>query len=297
MAKRQTSSYYGQLQDLSKYWNIQPDGGQCQGPTDVLLWFVALWTMSGLWALLLGSRDVRSFIRGKLDFESPFKTKKGNYICACVGSLVLHICMTIATGYVFGGSDNLLNPTLAWFVRPLPTVPTILISFFDQHTFKQNNIELSTVDTFYSIFSIGLIGQVASLALPLSEDQSTSSGQLESYGQAIAVLQGGSAVGMVAWILTLLFLAAGVALGAKVTIVKRFFCGATQGKFLPILLCLIFLRLLGDFLLWSGAALLIPSVFCPTDYMTAVVSVIWALVVPVADHLWRAAFTFDSDTD
>jgi hypothetical protein len=148
---------------------------------------------------------------------------------------------------------------------------------------------LFTVDTFYSIFPIALIGQIASLTLP--------SVQWASYGQAVAVLQGGSVVGMIAWILTLLFLAAGVALGAKVTIVKRFFRSVTPGKFLLFLLCLIFLRLLGGFLLWSGAALFSPSVFCPTDYMIAVVSVIWALVVPVVDHLWRTAFEFDSDTD
>jgi len=199
VSKRQSSSSDDSLLRIFQYWNTQPDGGQCQSASDVLLWFVSIWAATGLWALVLGSRDMRSFIWKKLDFGSSSLGRPGNFICACAGSFVLHFCMTVATAYVLGGSNNLLNPMLAWSIRPLPTLPTVIITLFDQHAFENNSRALLTVEMFYSFFPIALIGEVASLALPLSKDASIYSGDLAGYQQAVALLQGGAAIDIIAW--------------------------------------------------------------------------------------------------
>jgi hypothetical protein len=272
---------YDPLQDLTKYWSIYSDGGQCQNYTDTLLWFVSIWVMTGLWALLLGNRDLHLFLRKKWGLGNVFSSKTISCVWSCGGSSVLHIGMTIVTGYIFGGADNILNPTLAWFIRPLPTLPTVMLTTFDGGAFQQSNEEMLMTEIFYSIFPIALIGKIASLTLTLSKDASTYSGQIGSYGQSIALLQGGSAVDMLAWILNL------VNLAYLVTALKQ--TNRAIG-----LVC-VALRLLGGFLVWSGATLMIPSVFCPTNYMISVVTVIWGVFVPVVDHLWRAALKYEPD--
>jgi len=271
--------------------------GQCPRLSTILLWFVSLFTISAIWVLLLGSIHLRRYVRKRTKRFPPFEQSFFNSAIGMGGSLILHIGMTILTAEVFSQAQahaGLQDIAMAWFARPMPAIPAILVALFDLEAFSQNIAEIMLVESVQGLVPVALYWKIAIGMITFDSRAPIYISSNHDYMLGYALLKCGVGICISIWV-GILALAVAVMFEptpswSHVRTAKGFSKLKSSSKRLLIFfLCAACLRILGGFFLWGGALLLDPSAFCPTLPMMQDVTVIW-IFAPVIDHIWRGYF-------
>jgi len=284
---------------ITIFLNVTPDNGQCFNPPEVFLWFTSMIVISCTWSLLFGSLDFRKILqRLKIPL---FEDKSINYCISLSGSLVWNIAMSVLTAYILttGGiasSASLRYLLMAWFARPLPGAATLLASLFDYHTFRANFQEVILAESIYALPPIYLFGTIASESLHFRSKAKYYLAQDKHYHFGFALLRGGAAVDLLAWILLIFILGGFVFVLMDEGVSKLWARKDNKMKWPWPLLALCVLRCLGGGLLWVGSVQLSPANFCPTKSMITKITLLWTFA-PLVDVLWRGVWGVDHQKD
>jgi hypothetical protein len=277
---------------------------QCQSASIVLLWFMSMFTLTAIWLLLLGSRDLRRYIDKRAMEILPFQRFSHIVYLRCAvgiaGSLLLQIGFTIWTARIFAYGQSyveLESIAMGWFLRPLPALPCLLVIAFDGKRFNETFQEMLVVESFLTLIPLA---QMWHIVLAMSSFTSSSKAYLSSssnYRLGSRLLLTGAGLAIVVWVyvfavVSSTLVAWGIRRNQKYRTGRAKVCTNRQKRLLGILaLAMGSIRLLGSFLLWGGAILLDPVAFCPSSVMMRDVTLLWAFA-PVLDNLWRATFHF-----
>jgi hypothetical protein len=275
---------------ITVFFNVTPDNGQCFNPPEVFLWFISMTAISCTWSLLFGSLDFRNILR---HVQIPlFEDKSANFFISLTGSLVWNIAMSVLTAYILttGGlasSAPLRYLLMAWFCRPLPGAATLPTSLFDYNAFRANLQEIIIVESIYALPPIYLFGTIASESIHFGARAEYYLAQDKHYHFGFALLRGGAAVDLLAWILLIFVLGSIVSVLMEEGISKSL--ARKDDRITWTLLALCVLRCLGGGLLWVGSVQLSPANFCPTKSMITKITLLWTFV-PLVDVVWRGVW-------
>jgi len=279
------------LQNLTTFWKVQPDYGVCLNSSTVSLWFVAFSAISATWTILLGSKDFRGLLSRNKHLP-PFKRNTKNTIFCIIGSISIHVGMSLVTAKLLAEgqeSASLRDLWMAWTLRPLPGMTIFFVGLFDLYAYLPNYLEMILVESYYSLAGIALIGTIARDTTKFASQATIYLSESKHYKLGFHLMRAGSAIGMLHWIIMIFLLATPFILWLRND--REYF--APQRRFespmREMMLFMCALRTLGGFLIWNGVILLNPGNFCPTEQMISKVTILWAFV-PLADHLWRAVF-------
>lgn len=279
---------------ITIFFTVVPDDGQCFSQLEVFLWFTFMIAMSCTWSLICGSRDFRQ----KLRFNSIHRHESRNFFISITGSLVLNASMSVLTAHILttGGQASptpLRYLLMAWLTRPLPGVATLLVSV-DYNRFRANLQEIILVESIYAVLPIYLFVSIATQSTKFSSRAHDYLSQNKHYHLGFALLRGGVAVNLMAWIILIfgLVVMARTAMKQSISVLwSKNGSGITAA-----LITLSVLRSLGGGLIWVGSVKLSPLNFCPTNSMNHNIMLLWT-IVPLVDVLWRGFMGVESLED
>ena len=122
---------------------------------------MSMFTLTAIWLLLLGSRDLRRYIDKRAMEILPFQRFSHIVYLRCAvgiaGSLLLQIGFTIWTARIFAYGQSyveLESIAMGWFLRPLPALPCLLVIAFDGKRFNETFQEMLVVESFLTLIPL-----------------------------------------------------------------------------------------------------------------------------------------------
>jgi len=145
----------------TKYWQFHYPNARCQTPNTAIPWLLCIVAFTVSWTFILGAQDIRHWIRKKLN-PIPISARKQrtSKAISILGSLVLHLALTLATAQIIRGPPNpgsglerpsLATATSAWMLRPMPGVVVSVTSLMSPSTYSTNAMEIQVVELLYSL--------------------------------------------------------------------------------------------------------------------------------------------------
>ena len=212
--------------------------------------------------------------------------EKPRNICILVptGSLIIHVCFTIASGYILaaGGSPNSAgHATLIvfWFARPLPTLLLLPLIVWE----PAEATELFVADFVYRLVAVGAfcIAAHATSILSLPLDAFIGGYNAHPY---LAIIKAGAALGILAFLGSLLFVVPHI-LGCTRDLLWtnwkqswRFTVFFLFGAHV--------VHTIASWLLWAGLVFAVPEGFCPSSNTLGKLAVV-VLFAAIIDNLWQ----------
>ena len=212
--------------------------------------------------------------------------EKPRDICILIptGSLIIQICFTVVSGYTLAAADGLRGSsfsilTVLWFARPLPTLLLLPLIWGPAEA-----TELFVTDFVYRLIAVGGFGIAAhaTSTLTLPSDSFIVGYNAQPY---LAVVKAGAALGLLAFLGSLLFVVPHVFRCA------RAFLWSDWKRSWPFTVFYLFgahvVYTIASWLLWAGLVLAVPQGFCPSSNTLGKLAAIW-LFAAIIDNFWQS---------
>ena len=263
---------------------LNPSSPACPSPLKILIVLFA-YNLIAI-AITLFYAAIRRFTPIREWYSAATLKPRDIYLFIPIGSLVIQIVFTIASGCILHAEDTASDPVMLailWFARPLATLLLVPVPFI--YDDPAEGFELALTDFLYRLIAFGgycaaahATGLFTGLPLP----PNTNLAGFDS--DRLSAIKAGAALGILGSVGSFLFILA-QALSAMRYWLWTQWRSTWWVSFLYLLDIHVF-YLAGSWLLWAGLLEAVPEGFCPSDYVLGKLAAVWVFAA-VFDNLWR----------